>query len=830
VAKKPGIKTFSNCFNEMKRLSGDSLSDKEINEFLDEIKIKINEDKFREGEAKTEKILQEEIYNDFEYQQAFKKREIAENNIKAINVYQQITDAIDLSKGTIDAEKGVLAKLVGIQEFSLIARDSIGARQFAVEEVELNKLYHAINKVSKTAWEDFSSGKLDQEIKLEMTNVTTGLKEAKAIADILKKSQEDWRLRLNDLGANIQKLDDWITRTVHDTEKMGRASKGSKLHADNRAAWTKKIREKLDIKRTFRGEIEASKIDSILNDMYDSLMSGDHLKHGGVNSIYGTRNVTNRLNASRVLHFKDAYARHEYDIEFGEPSLKESVLSVLRSTARNIPLIESLGTNPKAGLEKVLSLLRKKYKDSDPKMVQKLNLSNFKSQFAELDGSVNLIGNQTAAKVGMFIRGFQRVGKLGFSTVSSFSDLAQYMGTTNFQGRGLFTGLQESMTALFRKQDKAAMEVLEVISNSVIGSNNNRFSQSDSVGKFAKAENSFFKWIGLNGWVSNLKSGMTVGLARHYGMLADTAFGSLAIRERNLLKLYGIDEGKWNMLRSIKTLDSNNKRYMTAEAADDLADDVIKQYVGRSMSDREIRNFKKDLELTWRNVLVDQATHGTPEPDAAVRAFMNQGLEKGTFAGETIRFVGQFKSFAVTIYKKIIQRELKSYGPDDSKYSKFTGLSSILILTSMFGYLAMSAKDMLRGRSPRDVTKLSTILESIAQGGGLGIYGDFLLGQVQNEYGSSVYETLLGPTASDANKLLSIVFNPKDVDNASKRILQLIEGNAPVINMFYTRAAYDYLIGYKIKEIIDPGFFERMRAKHEENRGQTYFVPNFLKP
>ena len=56
MAKKPGIKTFSNCFNEMKRLSGDSLSDKEINEFLDEIKIKINEDKFREGEAKTEKI------------------------------------------------------------------------------------------------------------------------------------------------------------------------------------------------------------------------------------------------------------------------------------------------------------------------------------------------------------------------------------------------------------------------------------------------------------------------------------------------------------------------------------------------------------------------------------------------------------------------------------------------------------------------------------------------------------------------------------------------------------------------------------------------------
>ena len=33
--------------------------------------------------------------------------------------------------------------------------------------------------------------------------------------------------------------------------------------------------------------------------------------------------------------------------------------------------------------------------------------------------------------------------------------------------------------------------------------------------------------------------------------------------ERNLLKLYGIDEGKWDLLRSIKTLDVNNKRYLS---------------------------------------------------------------------------------------------------------------------------------------------------------------------------------------------------------------------------------------------------------------------------
>jgi len=823
VAKKPGIKSFSRCFNEMKRLSGNSLSDEKINEFLDEIKIKINEDKFRNGESQTEKILEKEIYDNFEYQQALNKKNLAEQNIRVLDAYQKVIDAIELSGGKIDPIKGVNALLVGIQEFSNIARNSIGSKQRTIENVESNKLFHAINNISKTSWKDFDSGKIDLEIKQEMLGVNTGIKEAKEIANVLKNYQEEWRLRLNDLGANIQKLDDWITRTVHNADKMANASKKSKLVEDNRAAWVDYIRERLNIKRTFPGIEDGLKVNQILGDIYNSLMSGDHVKHSGTGSIYGTKNVANRLNASRVLHFKDAVSRHEYDIMFGEPSLKESVLSVLSNTSRNVPLIETFGTNPQNGFEKLLSLLKKKYKDTNPQYIKDLNFTNFKSKFAEIDGSVNLIGSHTLAKTGMVIRGLQRIGKLGFSPISSVSDLAQYMGTTNFQGRGLLTGLYESMNALFKRQDKAAMEVIGITSNSVLATNTNRFSDADSFGKFSKVENSFFKWIGLNAWVTNLKSGMTVGLARHYGMLANKSFGSLDVRERNLLKLYGIDEGKWDLLRSIKTLDIENRRYLTAETANELSDEAIKKYVGKSLSDREIRNFKRDLQTTWRNVLVDQATHATPEPDAAVRAITNQGYEKGTPMGEAIRFMMQFKSFAITIWKNIIGRELKSYGPDDSKYATLTGLTNLLILNTIMGYIAMSSKDMLRGRSPRDPAKGSTILESFAQGGGIGIYGDFIVGQIQNEYGNNVFESILGPTASDAKKIIELVFNPKEPAKMGKKFLELVEGNAPIINMWYTRAAYDYLIGYQIKEFLDPGFFERMRARHEEKRGQTYF-------
>jgi hypothetical protein len=824
VAKKPTIKTFNKCFQEMKRLSGNSLSDERINEFLDEIKIKINEDKFRSGEEQTRKLLEKEIFNNFEYQQALNKKNLAEQNIRVLDRYQKIIDAIELSGGKIDPIKGVEAMLVGIQEFSNITRDSIGSRQKAISEFEKTKLYNAINKISKNSWQDFSSGKIDLEIKKEMLGVNTGIREAKEIANVLKNSQEQLRLTLNDLGANIQKLDDWITRTVHNTEKMANASKKSRLIEENRSAWVEYIRERLDIKRTFPGITDSTKINEILKDVYNSLLSGDHLKHGGAISIYGTRNVANRLNASRVLHFKDAVARHEYDIAFGEPSLKDSVLSVIENSARHIPLIEFLGTNPENGFEKLLSLLRKKYKDTNPQYVKDLNVSNFKNQFAELDGSVNIVGSATLAKVGMVVRGFQRIGKLGFTPISSFSDLAFYVSATNFQGRGLLTGIYESLNVLFKSQDKEAMEVLQIVSNSYINSNTNAYSQADSFGKFGKFENSFFKWIGMNKWVSNLKSGMALGLSRHYGMLAEKTFGSLEIRERNLLKLYGIDEGKWDLLRSIKTLDVGEKRYLTAEGVKELSDDVIKKYVGKNISDREIRNFKRDLEITWRNVLVDQGIKASPEPDTAVRAFMNQGLEKGTAGGEGIRFIGQFKSFGVTIWKNIIQRELKGYGPDDSKYSQVAGLTTLIAMGTIMGYIAMSAKDMLRGRSPRDPSKGSTILEALAQSGSLSIYGDFMIGQIQNQYGSNVFETLAGPTASDTSKILSLIFNPKEPAKIGKKLLEFAEGNAPIINMWYTRAAYDYLIGYNIKEFLDPGFFERMRLKHEEKRGQTYFL------
>jgi hypothetical protein len=819
------IKSLSKCFQEVKRLTGNLLSDEQINIFLDEAKIKINENKFQGAEVKSEKILAQEIIDKFEYDQVLKKRNLAENNMKALENYEKIIDAVDTSNGKINPIEAVRGYLVGMQKFSKITRDSIGLKQAALENVEITKLVNAIRNLGKDAWNDFSEGRIDLEIMREMIGEPTGVKGAKDIARILKESQNSWRLRLNDLGANIGELDDWITRTTHDTEKMAAASKSSRLIEDNRLAWVEYIQTKLNLKRTFPNVNDPIEINKILSSIYDSLMTGDHLKYGGTNSIYGTKNVSNRLNASRVLHFKDLQSRQEYNIKFGEPSLQTSVFNVLTSSAKNIVIMQELGTNPQDTFNKILALLKKKYKNSDYKIVRDLNFENFQGAFSQIDGSINVIGSQTLAKIGIVVRGTGDMARLGGTLITSFADLAPYMGTTNFQGRGLLTGLFEAINGLLGGNNRAAMEVLEVVSNSIVVSNRgNVFGDgSDLTGSIGNLRNKFFKWNGLNGWVANLKSSMALGVAKFYGSLSETKFFNLEKRERNFLTLYGIDEGKWDMLRSIKTLAVDNKRYLTAEGAKDISDSVINKYLGRKLSARELRNFKNDLELTWRNVLNDQGTHGTPEPDTQIRAITTMGSIKGTYMGEINRFIMQYKNFAVSLYKKILRREMDSYGPDESKLIGVSMLASTLMLGTIIGYIVLSVKDMLSGRSPRDPKKLSVIMQSFVQGGGGGIYGDFLMSEIQNQYGNGIFETALGPTASDIKKFIDMVKTMNEPKKAGKKFLELAEGHTPFINLYYTKAAYDYLIGYQIKEYLDPGFFKRMKDRNEENRGQTYY-------
>ena len=118
------IKSLSKCFKEVKRLTGDLLSDAS-NGDIDEAKIKINENKFQGAEVKAEEILSKEIIDKFEYEQVLKKRTLAESNMKALERFESLTDAIETSGGKISPLEAISGYLVGMQKFSKMTGISV---------------------------------------------------------------------------------------------------------------------------------------------------------------------------------------------------------------------------------------------------------------------------------------------------------------------------------------------------------------------------------------------------------------------------------------------------------------------------------------------------------------------------------------------------------------------------------------------------------------------------------------------------------------------------------------------------------------------------------
>ncbi len=111
----------------------------------------------------------------------------------------------------------------------------------------------------------------------------------------------------------------------------------------------------------------------------------------------------------------------------------------------------------------------------------------------------------------------------------------------------------------------------------------------------------------------------------------------------------------------------------------------------------------------------------------------------------------------------------------------------------------------------------------MAQGGALGIYGDFLFGQ--SRYGQSFLATVGGPAVSKADQVYQLFQSAKDGQDVSARAWRLLYSSAvPGNNLFYTKWATDYLFLYSVQEALNPGYLERMEQRMERETGQAYWL------
>ncbi|MBA6090024.1 hypothetical protein H4C81_14140 [Pseudomonas monteilii] len=742
---------------------------------------------------------------------------------------------------------GIESFLVGTNLARQGSRLSVAAEQKALGDAYIGGMLADLDRADLTAV--LARGDSDQDIADALWRIGKGQDtkdlnpQVVEIAKIIQKYQEGARIDANRAGASIGKLPGYIARQSHDSEKMGAAGF---------ERWAEEILPRLDT-ATFR---EGGNPMVFLKGVYDGLVSGDHLKSPTgqqPNGFRGPANLAKKLSQERVLHFKDGVAWHEYNQLFGTGNLREAVLRGLDLSGQNTALMRRLGTNPEANLNMVMDVIKEDVRaGGDPAALANFNTARrgvIDNRFKEVSGQTRIPGNATQARVAANVRAWQSLSKLGGALLSSFTDLPVAASEMRYQGQSFLGSLAEMGAGLMKgrgnTEQRQILSAYGVYADSMRGEIMRRFSADDSVGgKMSRGMSQFFRLNGLSWWTDANKASAGLMMAHNLAQNKGKAWASLNGDFKRALSLYDLDAGKWDLLREMDMRMADGRDYMTPDGIAGISDERIGQYLAernRPVSAGAIRETRQDLERNLRAYVNDRVTYAVLEPDARTRSIMNQGTQPGTVPGDLLRFVTQFKSFPAAYMQKTLGRELYGRGYTPTALGNgFRGgrdlvealrngngerlaLAQLILWTTAFGYLSMASKDVTKGREPRPADDPKTWLAAMVQGGGLGIFGDYLFGEA-NRFGNSALESAAGPTIGTAADVINLWARAKEGDDTASSALRLAQNNTPFMNLFYTRIALDHLFLYSVQEAMNPGSLRRTEERIRQQNGQEFLV------
>jgi len=238
-------------------------------------------------------------------------------------------------------------------------------------------------------------------------------------------------------------------------------------------------------------------------------------------------------------------------------------------------------------------------------------------------------------------------------------------------------------------------------------------------------------------------------------------------------------------------------------------------------AERVLEDARRRLELKLRGFFADEMGFSFVETDSASRRMALQGTRPGTVTGELLRALTQFKGWPIAFTNRIVGRTVTESGnrtPLDRMLS-VAHVGELIATMAFVGYLSMTLKDLLLGYGPRDPTHPATLMAAMLQGGGAGIYGDFLFAEA-NRVQQHPTLTAAGPLAGAIGDLVKLFQAAREGDIRSGRALNIALQNTPFVSLWYLRPALDFLILNSLREGLSPGFLSRQERDRLRDYGQ----------
>ena len=800
---------FDKCITAMKKAAGEGvLTDKQAAKILKALAEERKSQK-ASGLGDTDSKFIERIEK---YVQAEQTAAIIEKRNFLINQMRK-KEFFEYAKNFDDDNDALQAFLAGINKPVEGARMSVAARKQALfAEYMKGGILTELEKDNLLP--HFTDAKNGRDIAIELfeldmpsgnpgrTNNTPAVK----IAKIIRKVQDDLVARQNAAGAWIQKIPGYITSQSHDMEKVRKASYDE---------WRDFILARLDTDKTFE-LVSPDKWDEVLQESYKGIISGLHMRPAGgaeadgLVAFKGPGSLGKKASEHRVLHFKTPEDWVGYNERFGVGTVQGSIIKGIDRAVNNLALMEKMGPNPEAFYNTIKEQLLTRNK-TNTKVFDKIEGKKLGSQIVgatadnlmkELLGETSHVKSLTLARIGQGARQWINMVSLGGSIFSQLPDLAGKAAELRYQGihplEGYRTAFMDIFHGLAPQEQKEVAHALGAGFEGVLHESIGRFMVDDQLtGKLTDMTTLFFKLNFMEYWNEAQKMGLARTMSAFLASQSDRALGDINPKTASVLRQFGINESEWDVIRAAKSK-VGDYEYILPELIDDQA-----------------------LRTKFLEYMTDRVDYGVLTPGVQERAIVNRGTQAGTWEGELLRFMGQFKLFSISVMSKMMPRELRASG---SAASKVSSVAQLMIGGTILGYFAMSAKDIMKGKEPRHLEDPRTWKAALLQGGGLGIYGDFLFGEY-DRYGSGFAATTFGPALSRLDPIGRMYSRAMKGELEGAEVFQFAKNNTPFLNLFYLRTALDYLFLYDIQENLNPGFLQRMEQRIMEDNGQEFILP-----
>lgn len=646
--------------------------------------------------------------------------------------------------------------------------------------------------------------------------------EAKRAADSIKQLMNTVAERFQRAGLTLNKREDY--RTPQPQDPMKASSAGKEQWVNDHMQWVDR-RAYVNADGTHMSD---DQLRAMLQESWRSIATDGANKRGEASPSGGSALVGGNKNAPRQLFFKNSDAWSQAMQKYGRTSnMYELIGAHVRGMSKDIAMAETFGRQADKNYKQALAQAYEADHGtlSGEKDFRRLDTLRNKTERL-FDAYVNPERPQNAGVANAManLRGLIASTQLG-SLFGALPDLAGIKMAANYSGlpaMRVFRNLVDGMAAGAEKKDflhklGVWQEGFQHMQHRVVedGLNNGWGNWLNEL---------THRMMGLNAFDRGMRSGIgrtvmdTLGkFTREHDTLAS------AEGEARMLQRRGVTEDHWAVWKKAE-LDkgyNGNERLLTPQSIYDIKDPSVTLQMKDAAAEKLLEVAYGEMQYGARG-----ASPSTVEDKVML------GTDKyvaGTVAGELNRFMLQFKSVPLGVFRQQWEaaKTLDGWGAKTAYMAKFAAYSM------MMGALATEIKALINGQNPRNMNPDTPEgrkfwMESLAAGGGLGIYGD-LFANGQTAAGAGL-ETLFGPGFSamsdlvkEARQAVTDAENGESKHPYALKAVQWVRRNAtPLMNLWYLKAAFNRLVYDNIQDTLAPGTSDKQRQRMEM-RGASYW-------